>query len=311
MKKLLGLFFLLFCQLRSEFKYIPFDDAMRMTRNYSSVVDVRALFENTTRVIGIDGYKLYNFFYDLYEKNKPTNIVYSDTPKIPKIIHQIWLGSDVPQVLQEYMDSWIEYHLGPEWQYILWTDTEILQLQLYNQEFYDLTDNYGMKSDIARWEILYRYGGVYIDADFECLQPLDIFHHCYDFYVGLQPLDTSLLQLNNALVGARPGHPILIECIKKIKENSHRKGVPQKTGPVHLTRCFFTTADKCATIDIALPAFYFYPLGCLERYEDIISWKKQGAYGVHWWAKSWMPKRYRKARFRSIDNEETVQNWNE
>ena len=66
-----------------------------------------------------------------------------------------------------------------------------------------------MKSDIARYEIIYRYGGVYIDTDFECLRPLDFLHYIYDFYTGIQPLDSAYLQLGIGILAAAPAHPYL------------------------------------------------------------------------------------------------------
>ena len=81
-----------------------------------------------------------------------------------------------------WQQSWIKYH--PGWQYILWTDEEIEKLNLVNKPLYRACKSYGAKSDIARYEILYRYGGLYVDCDFECLQPFDIFHHSCEFYAS-------------------------------------------------------------------------------------------------------------------------------
>ena len=158
---------------------------------------------------------------------------------------------------------------------------------------------------------MYRYGGVYIDTDFECLQPLDIFHYTYDFYTALQPLDSFFVQLGAALVGARPGHPILKYCIDTIKNDWHEHGAPKKTGPVHFTKSFYAVAGKNDTIDIALPASYFYPLGCTDTIVNRQRWKNIGAFGVHWWAKSWMPKNYRSPVFKTIDNDESAKSWND
>lgn len=41
------------------------------------------------------------------------------------------------------------------------------------QKAFDAAKNYGEKSDILRYEILFVYGGVYADVDVECLQPFD------------------------------------------------------------------------------------------------------------------------------------------
>jgi len=286
--------------------YVDFAESMQITR-YPKAVPA------TQPLVGIDGVTLLNFFKTLFEKNNLSRVVPEQEAKIPKIIHQIWLGSPVPPVLKRYMNTWIKYHIGREWQYKLWTEEDIAQFTLYNQKFYDESSNYGVKSDIARWEILYRIGGVYVDTDFECFRPLDILNYTYDFYIALQPLDTLFVQLGIGLVGTAPGHPIVKHCIETIKDDWQKKGAPQKTGPVHFTRSFYYAADREGYRDIAFPASYFYPLGCREDTDDIDIkvWKKNGAFGVHWWAKSWMPRSFRPAVFRSIKNDASTKSWND
>jgi mannosyltransferase OCH1-like enzyme len=183
-------------------------------------------------------------------------------------------------------------------------------LHLQNKYYYDSTDNYGIKSDIARLEILYQMGGVYIDSDFKCLKPLDILHYTYDFYIGIQPLDSKFLQLGTGIIGSRAGHPILKHSIETIKDDWHKKGAPRKTGPIHVTKSFFLMSDLYENIDIALPASYFYPLGCRQQSSEQELWLANGAYGIHYWSKSWMPERYRPYNFRNLHNEKFTQNWN-
>lgn len=267
------------------------------------------LYAVTEKIMDIDGTHLYTFFEQLYERNC-TLAAHTDL-QIPKIIHQIWLGSPMPEEFEVLQQSWIEYHLDRGWIYKLWTDEDVAQLQLYNQEFYDATDNYGVKSDILRWELLYHFGGVYVDMDYECLHALDELHYTYDFYTALQPLDTSFIQLGAALVGSRTDHPILKHCIETIKDDWHHKGAPKKTGPVHFTKSFYACAGQDGNKDIAFPAFYFYPLGCQQQKYDKSEWIKKGAFAVHWWAKSWMPKQYRPALSRNIDNDLSAKSWND
>lgn len=283
--------------------YIDFNTAMQTASFLRSVA-------TTQQVVGIEGTALMHCFKSLYDANNPSRIKPSSALRIPKIIHHVWLGSEVPDEFKEFMQSWIDMHMEG-WQYFLWTDEEVAKIKLFNQKFYDATDNYGVKSDIVKWEVVYRYGGVYVDTDFECLKPLDILHYTYDFYTGIQPLDTQFVQLGAALFGAVPGHPILKHCIETIKDDWHHKGAPTKTGPVHFTKSFFAVAGKSDLIDIAFPAYYFYPQGCQERALLYDSWKKNGAYAIHHWAKSWMPKQFRSARFKTITNDASVQSWND
>jgi len=291
--------------INADWPYIAFDDAMK-----SSTLSPQ-IYATTTKIIGLNGYLLYEFFKNIYEQHGHLRATTQSTLKIPKIIHQIWLGSPVPESFKELQQSWIDHHMERGWLYKLWTDEDVAQMNLYNQEFYDATDNYGVKSDILRWEILCIFGGVYVDMDYECLQPLDELHYLYDFYTALQPLDTAFIQLGAALCGSRPNHPILQHCIETIKNDWHHKGAPKKTGPVHFTKSFYAMANHDGNIDIAFPALYFYPLGCQETIENRVIWTQQGAFAVHWWAKSWMPKNYRRPMFSDIKNDASTASWND
>ncbi len=291
-------------------KHHNFDTAMKYTPHVKEKT-----IPITKSIVGIDEDSLYAFFKNRYNAINPSIVQPDHMPRIPKIMHQIWLGSKVPEAFEPFMASWIQMHKGPEWQYILWTDERIEKLGLYNQEFYDQTTNYGMKSDIARLEILYRFGGVYLDIDIEALAPLDILHHTYDFYIGLQPIDSGFIQVGNGIFGARPHHPVIQKAIIHIKDNwKILKGAPQKTGPVHITRMIYLFSKDEAESglrDIILPALYFYPLGSQENTIQYEEWEKQGSLAVHWWAKSWMPKNYRKKKFQAIENDTSTKSWND
>jgi len=282
--------------------YISFDIGMKV-HLYPNV------YEATTRVIGLNGIVLYNFFKNLYEKN--ISIDYHE--RIPKIIHQIWLdgkNGGTPTALQPLQQSWIQHHLDRGWKYKLWTDADIEQFNLYNKQFYDASDNFGVKADILRWEIIYRYGGFYLDMDHECLNPLEPLLK-FDFVTCLQPLDAFFVQLGAAFFGSRPGHPILKHCIETIKDDWNQKGAPKKTGPVHFTKSFYAVADKDNNYDIALPAFYFYPLGSQDTVINKQAWINDGAFAVHWWAKTWMPKEYRPEFSKNIHNDASAISWND
>ena len=91
---------------------------------------------------------------------------------IPKIIHQIWIGPK-PRPWR-LMDTFRDKH--PEFQYVVWTEAEIAArgFVLENTEAFDrMGDSWAGKADILRWEILWRYGGIYQDADSICLEPFD------------------------------------------------------------------------------------------------------------------------------------------
>ena len=123
----------------------------------------------------------------LYDKNMIVGTSIYRKPVIPKIVHQIWLGpKKPPAVFRESQKSIQELH--PDWGYKLWTDADIPRLQLHNQQYYDRMQNFGGKADIVRYELLYRFGGLYLDIDFVCKKPLDWLCH-YDLWAVTLPLD--------------------------------------------------------------------------------------------------------------------------
>lgn len=229
---------------------------------------------------------LLDFFNQLY-KHKNNCLVNNDSRlRIPKIIHQIWLGRPMPKEYEQLQESWRHHH--PDWHYILWTEEMIQEFGLYNQVYYDMAQNYGEKSDIARYEILYRFGGLYVDCDFECLQSLEGFHYLFDFYTGVQPLDTNMVQLGCALIGSIPGHPILKHCIETVKDDQRQAQIVVKTGPIHFTKSFVAAAGKDGLHDVAFPATFFYPCGYEQRGQPRTVWMTPYAYAVHHWAGSWL-----------------------
>jgi hypothetical protein len=46
--------------------------------------------------------------------------------------------------------------------------------------------NVGAKSDILRREVIYRFGGLYLDTDFECLSSFEPLHDRLDFFASLR-----------------------------------------------------------------------------------------------------------------------------
>lgn len=212
--------------------------------------------------------------------------------RIPKIIHQIWIGSPFPEKYKKFQQSWIKHH--PDWEYRLWTDKEIKAFNLKNKHIYDAASNFGAKSDIARYEILYRLGGLYVDTDFECLRPMDIFHHCFDFYTGSAyfPNCTAFM----AIIGAVPYHPILKYCIetldiKKISHPTCSMDILMSSGPGHFSKALNQHLRSSSDAAVAFPPGYFYPWPHYNRNENkqeqIKKFIRPESFAIHHWQASW------------------------
>lgn len=233
-----------------------------------------------------------DFFEKLYTILEPKNLMPSPMPLITKKFHWIWLGGkhperhELPEQYRAFQESWLTMH--PDWEYYVWTEADLETFPFINKELFDAAKNYGQKSDIWRYEILYHFGGVYLDVDYECLKPIDAFNHYYHFYIGIQPLDTTMAQLGIGLIGSIAHHPILKHAIETLVPKKDIKQIIVATGPIHFTIAFLESAGRSGLRDIAMPASYFYPCGYAQKGMPRSVWDKPEAYAVHHWAGSWL-----------------------
>ncbi|MBU6446843.1 MAG: hypothetical protein KGQ49_05540, partial [Verrucomicrobia bacterium] len=221
--------------------------------------------------------------------------------KIPKIIHQIWLGGQLPEKYRALQATWLAKH--PDWEYRLWTDADVQDFPFTNRERFEKAVNVGEKADIFRYEILNVYGGLYVDTDFECVRPFDVFHHLLDFYTGILGAyaDGQEVHIGNSLIGTVPHHPIIQSCLKEIGRKPPGKNadeVQAVSGPGCFRRAFFKYCEEGGYRNVAFPFTFFYPLPPHERsghLDGIVknSWIEPETFGIHYWDTSWTNKRYR------------------
>lgn len=96
----------------------------------------------------------------------------SNIPLIPKRIHYMWLGGgEIPDNLKYCMESWKKY--CPDYEIIRWDETNYdVHKNKFVAQAYD-KGCYGFVPDYARIELLYEYGGIYLDTDVELQRSLD------------------------------------------------------------------------------------------------------------------------------------------
>ena len=191
------------------------------------------------------------------KKNPPQKGVIGGS--IPLIIHQIWIGPKPPPT--KFMDTWRDKH--PNFEYIRWTEAEIKKrgLPLSCANRIDEMEEMAGKADIIRWEILYHYGGVFLDADSICIEPIDSLLENVTSFVGWE---NEQCRAGLAAVGTMaftPKHPLVRECIEWIQQNDcsvQRTGKRawMLTGPVLLTNMLNTKKYPDVTI---YPSYYFLP----------------------------------------------------
>ncbi|HSX11029.1 MAG TPA: glycosyltransferase [Chlamydiales bacterium] len=230
---------------------------------------------------------LSSLYKDYCNSERPT-----DTYIIPKMIHLIWLGSPMPEECKLTLVSWEKFH--PDWVVKVWTDADTASFPFINREAFDRAQNFGEKSDIWRYEILYRYGGLYVDTDFECLQPFDFLHRSCEFYTGVGQNVNPQLWIG--LIGSVSGHPILKATIDNLRTSladHNYERIMSETGAYLFTRMFLAVAPQCkrATV-VPFPVTFFYPFPGGERHrKDVQNIKREflcpESMAIHYFATSW------------------------
>jgi len=76
----------------------------------------------------------------------------------------------MPENYRRCFDSWLPRH--PEWRILLWDRESLSELKLENRWVLDI-ENPTIQSEVLRWEVVLEFGGIYLDADIECLRPID------------------------------------------------------------------------------------------------------------------------------------------
>ena len=205
---------------------------------------------------------------------------------IPKVIHRIWVGGSMPQIYKNYEKKWLD--LNPGWSVKTWGNNDFGWLK--NQDLFDLAQEYApadgvgqFKSDLARYEILHRFGGVYVDCDVEPLKPFDSL---------LGPEAFASWEVNNEFVGntvlgSAPGNPFFAAMIDAARDGAKAnkgRAVTWMTGPRVFTRLYNGWANK-QNLHV-YPQKYFFPYSYndLKKAEVPETKTYPEAYAVHHWA---------------------------
>ena len=211
---------------------------------------------------------------------------------IPKIIHQLWIGPKTPPV--KFMDTWKNIHEKDGFEYIRWNEEEFKKRGFVSNlvdKINDMIEING-KADILRWELLYEYGGVFVDADSYCIKSIAPLLKNNKSFAGFEnevvrgagwnknPQYQDVLSATHPLIATGtmafpPKHELprlAIEWIKNNDINVQRTGKRawRTVGPGLLTRLYHSRKWDNITI---FPSYYFLPIhvsGCTYVGHDVV-----------------------------------------
>lgn len=209
---------------------------------------------------------------------------------IQKKIHYCWVGGNpLPESAKKCIQSWKKH--CPDYEIIEW-----------NESNYDFTKNEYMKEaleakkwgfvpDYARLDIIYRYGGIYLDTDVEIIKSFDDFLQ-YEGFAGFETDQYVALGLG---FGATKGNPIIKELMRSYEAIHFRK----ENGELNLIASPELNTDTLEKIGLQrngmkqkINNFVFLPSDylCPKSFNDGFIRITENTHSIHHYDASWFTK---------------------
>jgi len=207
---------------------------------------------------------------------------------IPKIIHYIWLGDDMPLLYKECISTWAQY--SPGFKIEFWNEERISSDLNVEKFYYDMLEKkkYAFAVDYLRCLILYEYGGIYLDTDMELVKDITPLIDNIIFS-GLEKDN----QISCGIIGAQKKHPLMLALMKKVISDGGLNVMPKLFTEIVFEKNNSLGIDGriCTVNDITIyPMRYFYPFNPYRTgevsqllYKHIVV----DTYAIHHWAKAW------------------------
>ena len=153
---------------------------------------------------------------------------YGKQPSIPRIIHQIWPSEDpIPDQFVRASRMVREHH--PEFQYILWRPNDYSHLlgSLIDPSSAAISPD--VTRDIVAAIVLWKFGGVVVDLESECVQPITPLLSLGDCLIGFEPplpkpKKQRRLFVSSSVIASVPSNPLiqayLTELLRRIRDGA-------------------------------------------------------------------------------------------
>ncbi|MEQ8154214.1 MAG: glycosyltransferase [Clostridiaceae bacterium] len=207
---------------------------------------------------------------------------------VPKVIHCFWFGGrELPESDKKNMETWRRF--CPDYEIKLWDEsTYPIPNVPYVQQAFKMK-KWGHVSDYARLDVLYKYGGIYLDTDVEIVRSFDSLLEL-DGFIGFE----DGVNVNTGQgVGAEAGNTI----IKGMMDDYLERQFIKVDGTCDLTPCpqintkylielGLIQNDTLQTINdmVIFPTDYFCPKHILTGKITITN----NTYSVHHFNGSWL-----------------------
>jgi hypothetical protein len=222
-----------------------------------------------------------------------------DAGRVPTIFHFVWLSMDwkakqqpIPDGILQRIDAWKRLH--PHWYAVIWTNA---MAERHFPSVFSILKKLrtaSWASNILRYHVIARYGGVYLDTDIVPLRPLPSRLLNTPFTVCERPRNGGLCTIAcNAVIASPQGNTEIQAAASEalLRTQTYIAKNPKRNYDVNLTgpRFWSQTATAPGTSIRILPSRTFFPCDWTDREACIADRYSNDSdvYAMHTWQHSW------------------------
>jgi hypothetical protein len=196
-------------------------------------------------------------------------------PRVPRVIHRVWLGgAEMPAAHRHFGRTFADAH--PRWKMRLWGDADLPSLDIGDAERARARTPSEL-SNLVRYEVLRRFGGVYVDTDVECRRNFGKLLAGVDAFAALELPG----RVGTAVLGGVPGHAAFERAARLARQTL---GLGPHSASANGPYLMTLIAEQEPDVTV-FGAETFYPY--LWDEPERAGWEFPDAYAVHHWATSW------------------------
>lgn len=218
---------------------------------------------------------------------------------IPKIIHQTYINTSIPEHWRLAQESCLALH--QDYEYKFWSDQDshafIAKEYPWFLETFEGYPHNIQRADAIRYFVLAHYGGVYIDLDNGCRRRLD---PLLSFPAWLHL--TKPTGISNDGMGATPRHPFFLYVIDQLQVYNRQWILPyitimSSTGPLFLSVVWKTYmqlhlregVDWNGRVRVLTPdEYYLNEASFFDLHYGGSSWHGKDAKYIAWMGQHWL-----------------------
>ena len=229
---------------------------------------------------------------------------------LPKTFHYIWLGNKpMHPLMDQWRTKWANLH--PLWEIKIWRggspslpiprltcNNEILESRF--PDYLKLCPTFAKKSDVWRYDLLERLGGIYLDTDFEPIKNIEPIVEDKEAFAGqcitkydwseTNPTGKLKTETGCSIIGASAHHPWVRELFDNVRKQD-------PTAQLSLAFPYITEITaRHPEIHLFAPDV-FYPIRwdeCEPQTHHKPKPLTEETYAVHRWSSQWFPNGLRK-----------------